>query len=225
MKVNTTATRRQVVEAILAPQLHTLTHKRTGKLLRLVAIPGSARGDYIRQLYAEAMLDLLDTNNLLVVRKPDPAEVYGDDQTIEVELDDNDLNPTAPPPPVEQKQRTYKRMRPGDNLADTFVTNDGTEPDIAALAPALVTDKMPDDTAGAHFGRSMAGMKPDDDVRASFERLAAGMKAREFVSKIMAPLLQRLGCTVAITDNTDATPDKKPTKCTVHIDLPRGAKS
>lgn len=226
MKANTTTVRRQLVEGILAPQLHTLHHKRTGKLLRLVAIPSSTRGDYLRQCYAEAMLDLLDQNDLLVVRKPDPTHVYTDDEPIDVDLDDGDLTPAATPEPTEQHQRTYKRMKPGEHLSDLVGAPgaDGIAPNLSDAAPSLVADKMPDDTAGAHISRSVAGMKPDEDARAAFERLGARMKAREFIGRMMAPLLQRMGCTVAVMDNAESRPDRKPTKVTVHIDLPAGEK-
>lgn len=223
--MKTTTARRKLVEGILAPQLHTLHHRRTGKLLKLVAIPGSSRGDYLRQCYAEAMLDLLDANNLLVVRKPDTTVEYADGATIDVELEAGDLDEQPAPAPVEQTQRTYKRMRPGDHLDEAWPRDDAGEAgfDLSKAAPGLVADAMPEDTASAHIGRTVAGMKPDDDARAAFERLGARMKANEFVVKMMAPLLQRMGCTVAVMDNADSRPDRKATKVTVHIDLPAGA--
>jgi hypothetical protein len=227
MKITTTTARRQLVEGILAPQLHTLYHNRTGKLLRLVAIPGSARGDYLRQCYAEAMLDLLDQNNLLVVRKPDQARQYAEGEELVVDLEAGDLDPAATPPPTEirQHQREYKRMMPGDTLADVWPQpgDHDTPVDLSEHAPSLVADKMADETAGAHISRTVAGITPSDDARAAFERLGARMKAREFIGRMMAPLLQRMGCIVTVMDNADADPDGNPTKVTVFVDLPTGA--
>jgi len=172
------------------------------------------------------MLDLLDQNNLLVVRKPDPATVYAEGDEIDVDLEPGDLEQQPTPPPIElrQHQRQYRAMKPGDTLADVWPDPDDTETpvDLSEHAPALVADKIADDSATAHISRSIGDMKPDDDARAAFERLGARMKAREFVSRMMAPLLQRMGCIVTVMDNADARPDGKPTKVTVFVDLPTG---
>lgn len=232
MKTTTTRVRRKLVEAILAPQLHTLYHRRTGKHLRLVAIPGSDRGALLREMYAEAFLDLLDSNNLIVVRKPDIEATYPEGADLEVDLDDTDLaEPQAAPP----QYRQFKRMKPGDDITDAMAPTLGNDRDrpgavvptadnLADAAPSLLADGPPDDDPAAMLGRGAAGMRPTDEAREAFEQLGARMKAHELIKTIITPLLRRTNCAVIVVDNADSRPDRQPSKVTLHIDLPQDKK-
>lgn len=214
MKIRTTTARRQQVVGILAPQLHTLRHAGTGKLLKFVALPNSPAADRIRAMTAEALCDLFEENNLLLVRKPDPGAVVGEGDEIEIDLEAADLA-AAPTPAPAQQQRVYKRMKPGDTPNDGIVDQGDVE------APAIITDQMPEPTAHAAIARSMAGAKPSDSAREAFERLGGRMRAEQFVTKIIGPLLQRMRCAVYITDDSDRQPDRQPTKMTILVELPR----
>lgn len=225
MKVRTTTARRQLIEQILAPQLHTLYSRRLSKYLKLVAVPGSQRGDYLRQCYAEALVDLLEQNNLLVVRKPDPDTVIAEGAEIDVDIDDADLKP-AQAPPVQ-----FRRLRPGDDDAvfnrnddsPSETHHDAAKPvtgDLAASAPALIADKMPDDDPKTILGRGPGGMRPSDAARENFARLGASRQAYDGIKKVVVPFLRKLQCGLTIVDNADTHADGKATKVTVFVDLP-----
>jgi hypothetical protein len=212
VKVKTTTERRKTIEQLIAPQLHTLYHRRTQKRLRLVAIPalGGKDGAYVRQCYAEAFLDFLEQNNLLVVRKPTTEQLT--EQGIELDLEPADLRPIEQIP----APRIYHRIRPGENNDgdDNWWQPGDPEPE---LPPAVIAQKTDDDDPADRLEQRPT---PTDAAREAFHRTGRRGRAITAIRTILPPFLRKLACAVVLVDDADQQPDNKPTKFTLHIELP-----
>ena len=216
MEIRTVDAEREAIVGILAPQLGVLHHKASGYDLNFVLFSGiGSTADMARRYTAEALCDLFaDAGVRLVISEDiDLDQIAADIAAAKAEADNAEANGDGP----KMQRPTHREMQPGETLED--------------VAPALIHKPERDKADTTPIGRLMAGVDPRTmkTNKDAFAAMSPTAKAYQFVIRMVKPLLERQGCSVMTVDNSQDG-KTKPTKVTLHIDLPgetlmKGAKS